>query len=79
MLEMRPGCEHCDTDLPATEPGAMICSFECTFCERCSEQVFAHKCPNCTGELVPRPTRSEVLLKTYPGREDRVFKPAKLA
>ena len=32
MLEMRPGCERCDEDLPADKLGAMIGSFECTLC-----------------------------------------------
>ncbi len=35
MLEMRPGCECCDVDLPADSDEAMICSFECTFCRWC--------------------------------------------
>ncbi len=31
MLEMRPDCERCGTELPADEAGAFICSFECTY------------------------------------------------
>ncbi|WP_288487538.1 DUF1272 domain-containing protein, partial [uncultured Novosphingobium sp.] len=39
MLEMRPDCERCGTDLPAQAPGAFICSFECTFCAECAEAL----------------------------------------
>jgi uncharacterized protein len=54
-LEMRAACERCGT---ALEPdgAAVICSFECTFCPACGEAM-AHVCPNCSGELVPRPRR----------------------
>ncbi|KAK3604182.1 hypothetical protein CHS0354_001990 [Potamilus streckersoni] len=50
MLELRPGCECCNVDLP---PGseAFICSFECTFCKFCTEQTLQGVCPNCEGEL----------------------------
>jgi hypothetical protein len=30
MLELRPGCECCDRDLPPGADDARICSFECT-------------------------------------------------
>ena len=32
MLELRPGCECCDKDLPPDSMEARICSYECTFC-----------------------------------------------
>jgi uncharacterized protein len=55
MLELKPNCECCNADLaPADE--AYICSFECTFCRNCTEQMSA-VCPNCGGELVKRPVR----------------------
>jgi len=54
-LEMRAVCERCDAAL-APEGNAVICSFECTFCPACGEAM-AHVCPNCAGELVPRPKR----------------------
>ena len=54
MLEMRPGCERCDEDLPADKLGAMIGSFECTFCVDCSDTM-KNICQNCGGELVLRP------------------------
>jgi hypothetical protein len=47
MLEMRPSCERCDKDLPADGNGAMICSFECTFCAECVRDVLSGICPNC--------------------------------
>ena len=39
MLDMRPDCERCGTDLPAQDPGAFICSFECTFCADCANEL----------------------------------------
>ena len=54
-LEMRTVCERCDGAL-SPDADAVICSFECTFCAACGEAM-AHVCPNCTGELVPRPKR----------------------
>ncbi|CCK32277.1 hypothetical protein BN159_7898 [Streptomyces davaonensis JCM 4913] len=55
-LEMRDCCERCETAvLPADGP-ALICSYECTFCVPCGEGM-AGVCPNCGGELVPRPRR----------------------
>ncbi len=38
MLQLRPNCEYCDTDLPADTPDAMICSYECTFCADCVDR-----------------------------------------
>jgi len=39
MLQMRPNGECCNRALPADAGGAMICSFECTFCTSCVETV----------------------------------------
>lgn len=72
MLEMRPDCERCGADLPAEVPGAFICSFECTFCAACAETV-DDICPNCGGELMDRPVRSEKLLEQYPASVQRRF------
>ena len=72
MLEMRPDCEKCGTDLPANAPGAFICSFECTFCPECADELDEH-CPNCGGELVDRPTRSKKLLEKNPASTVRKF------
>lgn len=57
MLEMRPACERCTTDLPAASTVARICSFECTFCVVCADGDLAGTCPNCGGELLRRPSR----------------------
>ncbi|HVY09958.1 MAG TPA: DUF1272 domain-containing protein [Mycobacteriales bacterium] len=57
MLEMRGECERCQAALPSSETGAMICSYECTFCASCTESM-SGRCPNCGGELLPRPTRA---------------------
>ena len=72
MLEMRPNCERCDSDLPADEGGALICSFECTFCRECAAGELAHRCPNCGGELLARPPRSRALLQEFPASTRRV-------
>jgi hypothetical protein len=57
MLELRPICEHCATALPPESTAAMICSFECTFCRDCVENVLGNVCPNCGGGFMPRPAR----------------------
>ena len=75
MLQMRPGCENCDKDLPAHEHGALICSFECTFCQDCAAGPLQGRCPNCGGELMPRPPRSLEKLANNPASTVRVFKP----
>ncbi len=72
MLEMRPDCERCGTDLPADGPGAFICSFECTFCAPCADTL-DDLCPNCGGELIDRPIRSRALLDKYPASTKRKF------
>ena len=51
MLELRPNCECCNKDLPPDATDARICSFECTFCADCAEQVLRGICPNCGGKL----------------------------
>ena len=75
MLEMRPNCERCDCDLAPEASGAYICSFECTFCRDCSEGELAGSCPNCGGELQPRPTRATALLEKFPASTRRVHNP----
>ena len=57
MLAMRPGCECCDSDLPADTGAAFICSFECTFCAHCADTLLGNVCPNCGGGFAPRPIR----------------------
>jgi uncharacterized protein len=55
VLEMRATCERCNQALPL-DAGACICSYECTFCPTCAEGM-SNRCPNCGGELLPRPRR----------------------
>jgi hypothetical protein len=57
-LLLRPRCERCGAGLPPESADARICSFECTFCARCAQTRLAGVCPNCGGELVPRPRRT---------------------
>ncbi|MGU7772340.1 DUF1272 domain-containing protein [Burkholderia sp. MR1-5-21] len=75
MLELRPGCECCDKDLPPDSADARICTFECTFCAACADDVLKGQCPNCGGELVTRPRRPAKLLAKYPASTRRVVKP----
>ena len=75
MLELRPGCECCDVDLPADSPLARVCSFECTFCATCTERLLHGRCPNCGGELLPRPRRAIEKLAAHPASIRRVFNP----
>jgi hypothetical protein len=74
MLALRPNCECCDKDLPNGAPDALICTFECTFCAACAETRFNGRCPNCTGDLVKRPTRPAAALQKYPASTERVRK-----
>ncbi|HMV29908.1 MAG TPA: DUF1272 domain-containing protein [Anaerolineales bacterium] len=75
MLEMRPGCECCNVDLPPDSSEARICTFECTFCATCAETRLNHICPNCGGDLVQRPRRPAAKLEKNPASTIRVYKP----
>lgn len=75
MLEMRPNCESCNCDLPADSTDARICSFECTFCASCTSNWLNGHCPNCTGELLPRPRRPLEKLQQFPASSERVTNP----
>ncbi len=75
MLELRPGCECCDRDLPPESDLARICSFECTFCAECAASRLSGVCPNCGGELVPRPRRPASKLEKFPAATKRVHRP----
>jgi hypothetical protein len=74
MLELRPNCECCDKDLPPDSREAMICSFECTFCGDCVENVFHGRCPNCSGEFASRPIRPAAKLQKFPASTKRVLR-----
>ncbi|MFD6895362.1 DUF1272 domain-containing protein [Rhodococcus sp. NPDC060086] len=52
---MKSRCELCRAPL-AGDASAWICSYECTYCPGCHSGLKA--CPNCSGELVPRPRRT---------------------
>lgn len=73
MLQLRPNCECCDKDLPP-DAEAVICTFECTFCAECANGVLAGVCPNCGGNLCPRPVRPLHLRAKYPASTERVLK-----
>lgn len=74
MLELKPNCECCDADLPPESTEARICSFECTFCAECADRRLAGRCPNCGGNLVPRPIRPAALLARHPASLRRVVR-----
>ncbi|WP_109300744.1 DUF1272 domain-containing protein [Aquimarina sp. AU474] len=80
MLEIRPNCENCNTLLPNDSDNAMICSFECTFCNECVSTILQNVCPNCGGGFQKRPTRPVNCLtgncvEKYPIGKRKVFKP----
>ena len=72
MLELRPNCEHCDRDLPPDSPDARICTYECTFCAICVDEVLHGVCPNCGGNFQPRPIRPAAMLAKDPASVVRV-------
>jgi len=74
MLQLRPNCECCDRDLPPDSPDVRICSFECTFCRACAEEVLRGRCPNCGGELVRRPRRPAEKLAKFPASAERIVR-----
>ena len=57
MLQLRPNCEACDKDLPPDAAEARICTYECTFCAACVENLLHNVCPNCGGGFEKRPIR----------------------
>ncbi|WP_298511616.1 DUF1272 domain-containing protein [uncultured Kordia sp.] len=78
MLEIRPNCEHCNKELPNASTEAMICSFECTYCQKCALEIFENVCPSCAGNFVARPIRPEKMIEKYPASSKQVFKPKDL-
>jgi hypothetical protein len=79
VLVLKPSCEHCDTDLPPDSRLARVCTYECTFCDDCVRTVLHNICPNCGGNLVPRPIRPAALLALHPASTERVHAPVDLA
>lgn len=78
MLEIRPNCECCDQDLLPDSTEAMICTYECTFCNACVENILHNVCPNCGGGFTQRPIRpkterrSGLSIKHQPASKNRV-------
>lgn len=81
MLELRPNCECCDKDLSPDSTEARICTYECTFCSECVEELLENVCPNCGGGFSPRPIRPKTAhrentsLAHQPASETRVNTP----
>ena len=75
MLEIRPSCENCNKSLPFDSEEAMICTFECTYCTSCVNDVLYQVCPNCGGDFSKRPIRPAELLEKYPVSQKVVHKP----
>jgi len=78
MLKIRPICENCSKALPNGSPEAMICTFECTFCKDCVQQILFNVCPNCGGGFEKRPTRPKKMLDKYPVEQEELHKPVDL-
>lgn len=74
MLELRPVCENCGKQLPPDSEEARICSFECTFCNTCTDEILLNVCPNCGGGLEKRPIRPKNKLVRYPASTDRLIR-----
>jgi hypothetical protein len=74
MLEMRQFCECCAKNLTPGLNEAMICSFECTFCADCAQNVLRGVCPNCGGDLMVRPSRRGESLIKNPASLKRIVK-----
>ena len=71
MLELRPSCEGCGKSLPPNATDAMICTYECTFCENCVLSALKDVCPNCGGNFQRRPIRPRSMLKKHPAGTER--------
>ncbi|MCL6415275.1 DUF1272 domain-containing protein [Aestuariirhabdus sp. Z084] len=81
MLQIRPNCECCDKDLAPDSTEAMICTYECTFCQQCVDEILENVCPNCGGGFMHRPIRPKtarrdnVCLEHQPPSSKRVHTP----
>lgn len=71
MLELRPFCEACAKALPPDATDAMICTYECTFCEVCALTALSNVCPNCGGNFQHRPIRPRAMLAKHPAQTVR--------
>ncbi|HEV8502854.1 MAG TPA: DUF1272 domain-containing protein [Casimicrobiaceae bacterium] len=77
MLELRPTCENCGKALPPASREARICTYECTFCAACVDEILDNVCPNCGGGFEPRPIRPATNWKgdNYLGKDPPGDKP----
>lgn len=75
MLEIKPNCENCGKKLSNDSDEAMICSFECTFCAHCVNDILKNVCPNCGGGFEKRPTRPKNKLDKNPVSTKIINKP----
>ena len=75
MLEIRITCENCKGELPNDSSQAMICTYECTFCKDCVDDILFNVCPNCGGGFEKRPIRPKDELIQNPERKDIIYKP----
>ena len=75
MLEIRLNCENCDKSLPNDSDEAMICTYECTYCMDCVNNVLKNVCPNCGGGFEKIPSRPKKQLQNHPPRKDAILKP----
>ena len=75
MLEIRPVCENCAKSLPNESTEALICTFECTFCKDCVDNILENICPNCGGGFEKRPIRPADKLLKYPAKTEKFIKP----
>ena len=75
MLEIRPICENCGKNLPNESTEAMICTFECTYCKHCVDELLHNVCPNCGGGFEKRPTRPKEKLLTSPAKAEKYLNP----
>ncbi len=75
MLELRPSCENCNKLLPSESAEARICTYECTFCSDCVENILKSICPNCGGNFVNRPIRPIKCLVKDPASTKVTYKP----
>jgi hypothetical protein len=75
MLEIRPICENCGKSLPGDSEEAMICTFECTFCMDCVNNILHNVCPNCGGGFEKRTIRPKAFLEKYPATKKKYLSP----
>ena len=66
MPELKHICGNWGKPLPNESTEAMICTFECTSCKDCVNDILLNVCPNRGGGFEKRATRPKHLLEKYP-------------